>query len=175
MDEREVMELVHYLEVEHGVYVSSVDIKDVRCGRASHFKSKIILPTWIFDDDVAEEYQYYYIIHEVAHLVDGVRLGQGHDDTFKAIESEMLDDFNLSVDYARAYPSNIYSNGNLICDGSGRRTSHTTKDFDIGEIVRFNRSKWVVKRRNQKTVSLKRTNPDCEQRIKTYPSEISKI
>lgn len=173
MDKVEVRELVRYLEEEHGVNVNSIDIKDNRCGKASYARGKIILPKWIFEDSVVEEYRYQYIIHEVAHLVVGP--GHGHDQYFKEVESDMLSDFDITVKYAKAYVSELYVNGNLVCDCHGKPTKYSTKDFELGEIVEYHGNYYEVTRRNQKTVSIEREAGGFEYKINTEPSNLEKV
>lgn len=54
-----------------------------------------------------ETYLFYYVVHEFTHCLGN----HTHDASFKSKERELLNLFNISIDYAKAYPRTLYANG----------------------------------------------------------------
>lgn len=52
------------------------------------------IPTRIISEEI--EYQWYYVIHEVCHILTDIAL---HNKTFKAVEKRWLAEFNLRIIY----------------------------------------------------------------------------
>ena len=57
-----------------------------------------------------ETYLYYYVIHEFTHCLGYL----GHDSTFKRNERQLLKLFDITIDYAKAYPRTLYANGERV-------------------------------------------------------------
>jgi len=58
-----------------------------------------------------DTYLFYYVIHEFTHCLG---YGHLHDDNFKWKEKQLLDLFDIQIDYARAYPRALYANGEVV-------------------------------------------------------------
>ncbi|MCW3134546.1 MAG: hypothetical protein N2V78_09490 [Methanophagales archaeon] len=78
-----------------------VVVKDV--ARGYPHKDYIVIPRWI--QKYAEEYQIYYIVHELSHIIAGVE--NKHNDKFMEIEDKALDLWSLEIDRKRVYPKKI--------------------------------------------------------------------
>jgi len=78
-----------------------VVVKDVVRGYAH--KDYIVIPKWI--QMYAEEYQIYYIIHELSHIIAGVE--NKHNDKFMEIEDKALHLWSLEIERKRVYPKVI--------------------------------------------------------------------
>ena len=78
--------------------------KDVQRGTARFFTNSITIPKWINRE--SEAYQYYYVIHEVCHML---HLISGHGPDFKEKEKEMLAQWGLSPVYSKAYVKELKS------------------------------------------------------------------
>ena len=78
-----------------------VVVKDVVRGYAH--KDYIVIPKWI--QMYAEEYQIYYIIHELSHIIAGVE--NKHNDKFKEIEDKALRLWSLEIERKKVYPKEI--------------------------------------------------------------------
>jgi predicted SprT family Zn-dependent metalloprotease len=82
-----------------------VKIKDIQGGgRYSDKTDTITLPKWIFKN--SEEFVIYYIVHELCHTYYS-----GHPREFKRLEQAVLSKWDIEIEYAKAYPKYLYSNG----------------------------------------------------------------
>lgn len=76
-----------------------------RAGRANVELGKFTIPQHALNN--GETYLSYYVIHEFTHCL-GLR---GHNKDFKQRERALLRLFNITIDYASAYPRTLYANG----------------------------------------------------------------
>ena len=79
-----------------------------RGGRANTRLQRFTIPKFAVDN--GETYLFYYVIHEFTHC-----FGQyhNHGEQFKACERGLLSEFNIKIDYAKAYPKALYANGEI--------------------------------------------------------------
>lgn len=96
-------------------------IKDVKYGGRTGWRTRgrqtlfyITLPKWLENHD--ESYAIYYCIHEACHVVDHLKYGYNgpHSEMFKEIEDEALALWGLKIERAKAYPKELYANGQQI-------------------------------------------------------------
>jgi len=71
------------------------------------FVYKITIPNWIFAQ--ADEFQTYYVVHELCHCIYG-----DHKTLFKNLEKSILAEWGIEIEYSRAYPKRLYSNGEMV-------------------------------------------------------------
>ncbi len=92
-----------------------IQFKQVRGGgRARYRTRKITIPVWVLDR--AEEYQIYYVIHELSHFINyDKNNGYGHNEDLKRIEQRILKEYNITIIYSRAYPK-------WLCNTQGEKT-----------------------------------------------------
>jgi len=91
-----------------------------RCrGIAYPGDTKVVVPAWI--QSRPTEYQYYYVIHEVCHILVNTHL---HSRQFKAVECYWLAEFGIVPIYGksgrRAYPTQLKSAAGPTLFDSGR-------------------------------------------------------
>ena len=100
------------LELLNEKHKSNVTLKlsHGRRGRARLSKQYFSLPIWALTNCYPEQYIIYYTIHEYTHCL----LMMGHNETFKNKESELLKEFGIEIEYARAYPKRLYANGEIV-------------------------------------------------------------
>lgn len=112
--QKEFQEIIEYLCCKYHMTTIGLDIKDTRCGRARYKTRRMTIPTWILSQVI--EYQYAYVIHEVAHFIERDRYGRSsHGERFKRIETKELEEFALEPVYARAYTKELkYASGQSI-------------------------------------------------------------
>lgn len=110
---------VSELTAEHfGVFKKvEIKVKDIRGGGRAHIyysdKSYITLPKWLerYDDN----YAIYYSVHEICHIIAFVKgRNDNHGEMFKEIEDEALALWGLKIERAKAYPKELYANGQQI-------------------------------------------------------------
>lgn len=98
----------------------TVLVKDRRRGIAYPGDTKVIVPKWICSMPI--EYQYYYVIHEISHILANTHL---HNKRFKAIECQWLVEFGIVPVYGqsgrRAYPTKLKSAAGPTLYDSGRK------------------------------------------------------
>lgn len=82
-----------------------------RAGRANTELNHFTVPQHAIDN--VETYLSYYVIHEFTHCLGF----PGHNASFKQRERKLLTLFDISIDYARAYPKALYSNGEKVYQG----------------------------------------------------------
>lgn len=91
----------------------TVRFADIRAGYAKPRENKITLPNWIFNR--GNTFALYYALHEVAHLIhrwqSNSERHKMHGIEFKAIEKQVMDTWDLQIEYAKAYPKRVYLNG----------------------------------------------------------------
>jgi hypothetical protein len=83
-------------------------IKKVAGGRAGH--NYITLPQWLEEYD--ENYRIYYAVHEVCHHIVGIE--RWHDQVFREVEDKALALWGLKIIRSKAYPKELYANGQKI-------------------------------------------------------------
>jgi len=83
-------------------------IKVRSCGSAG--RSYITLPQWLEEYD--ENYRIYYAVHEACHHITG--LGCGHSWMFRKVEDEALALWGLEIERKKAYPKELYANGQKV-------------------------------------------------------------
>lgn len=88
-----------------------VHLKSVKRGKASWRHNQVIIPMWV--GRYAEEYQLYYVLHELAHVLVGPS-HQPHGSEFRVMEDKLLSDWDLSIKRMRVYPKHLYSKGQDI-------------------------------------------------------------
>lgn len=91
-----------------------------RCrGIAYPGDDKVVVPNWLLK--MPPEYQYYYVIHEICHILADTHL---HNKHFKKTECYWLAEFGLVPIYGksnrRAYPTQLKSAAGPTLYDSGR-------------------------------------------------------
>ena len=120
---REDLQAIADLVKEHFGYarrVATVGRITTRQGHAHYNTGHISVPQWAIDK--GEAYAIYYVIHEVCHLVNYWKNGpeaESHGYAFKHFEGRALELFDITIDYARAYPKRLYLNGQKFYDNTG--------------------------------------------------------
>lgn len=98
-----------------------VNVKDVKYGGRTGWRVRrgktlfyITLPKWLENYD--ESYAIYYCIHETCHVVNHLKYGYNglHSETFKRIEDEALALWGIRIVRKKAYPKELYANGQMI-------------------------------------------------------------
>jgi len=107
---------------EHfGVYKEVVvRVKDIKRGGRAHWRVRdgklllsITLPKWLEEYD--DEYAKYYAVHEICHLIEKALFrASSHEERFKRIEDEALALWGLKIKRAKAYPKELYFNGQRV-------------------------------------------------------------
>ena len=85
-----------------------IKVKDISGGRANTRTRCISVPKWAMNN---EHYAIYYAVHEVCHY----RVS-GHGIAFKLIEKNALSQWNIEIEYSRAYPKSLSCNGQKVYD-----------------------------------------------------------
>ena len=98
-----------------------VNVKDVKYGGRTGWRYRngrtlfyITLPKWLEKYD--EQYATYYAVHETCHIVvrlKGTRRGP-HCENFKRIEDEALALWGIRIVRRKAYPKELYANGQSV-------------------------------------------------------------
>lgn len=98
-----------------------VKVKDVKGGGRTGWRYRngrtlfyITLPKWLEIYD--EQYAIYYAVHETCHVVTrlkGKHRGR-HCENFKRIEEEALALYGIRIKRAKAYPKELYANGQRV-------------------------------------------------------------
>lgn len=96
---------------EHNKTNVKMDINRACRGRANIELNHFTVPIFAFNQ--GEEFSQYYVIHEYTHIMGK---HYNHDSSFKRVEQSLLSLFDLTLDYAKAYPKAIYSNGQKVYD-----------------------------------------------------------
>ena len=76
-------------------------------GRANLKHNRFTVPKHAFDK--GETYLFYYVIHEFTHCMGY----PNHGKDFKSKEQSFLNLFGIKIDYAKAYPRDLYANGEI--------------------------------------------------------------
>ena len=102
-----------------------------RGGRANLKYARFTVPQHAFER--GETYLQYYVIHEFTHCL-GIA---NHGSRFKRKERELLDLFNIKIDYARAYPRALYANGERVYYKEPNRSIETLHEhiYSIMKVV----------------------------------------
>jgi len=99
----------------------TIQFKQVLRGRARPQTRKITVPIWAIQQ--VKEYGIYYIIHEITHFIidDKYKLGYGHGELFKKIETVILRKYNIKPIYSKAYAKRLEDlKGNKLCGRYGK-------------------------------------------------------
>ncbi len=86
-----------------------MDISRACRGRANIKLNHFTVPIFAFNKGA--EFSQYYVIHEYTHIMGK---HYNHDSAFKRLEQILLSLFDLTLDYAKAYPKAIYANGQKV-------------------------------------------------------------
>jgi hypothetical protein len=99
-----------------GIEPIKVYVRNTFSGRARIGTRKITIPVWAKSEGL--NYLRYYVVHEVAHFATWDFEGTcKHDADFKVYEQCALEDlWNITIEYAKAYPKRMYANGRKIHD-----------------------------------------------------------
>lgn len=92
--------------------IVSIRWKNVKRGFARYDGNKITLPLWILGKN--EGYALYYVLHEISHLITCWQYGPTiatHGREFKEVEKQVMDCWDIQIEYARAYPKRVFVNG----------------------------------------------------------------
>ena len=85
-------------------------------GMARFRQQYFSLPDYLFSG-YPEQYIIYYTIHEYTHCL---LMTGAHNPFFKNKESELLKEFGIEIEYARAYPKRLYANGGIVYDRANK-------------------------------------------------------
>ena len=121
--QKELLELANFIEEKEKIKSIKITFKDLKGpGRASYISRRISIPNWMFEDKYSDEFRYYYIIHEVCHIVLYDKLGYSanHKPIFKKMEKKYLQLFGLDIEYHKIYPKKLYSNGVVVYEDKKR-------------------------------------------------------
>lgn len=122
--QKELLELASFIEKEEKIKPIKIVFKNLRGpGRANYIRRGISIPNWMFEDKYSDEFRYYYIIHEVCHIIlfDKFGYSVNHEPVFKEMEKKYLDVFGLEIEYKKAYPKRLYSNGVVFYESKPRK------------------------------------------------------
>jgi len=115
----ELQEVADAMCQRHGVATITVEIKDVRRGRARPQTRRVTVPAWALE--LGRDYAVHYAIHEVTHLLS--RQAR-HTPRFHEVEVCWLERYGMRPVYRRAYPRQMWSlAGVLLWEFHGRRRS----------------------------------------------------
>lgn len=90
----------------------TIHFKDVRRGFSSQL-GYISIPLWAIKKN--HFYALYYIVHELSHQIAFKQdKGFGHNNYFKEIEKNLLNKFNLTPIYAKAYAKKLLKNNEVV-------------------------------------------------------------
>ena len=98
----------------------NIHVKDINAGRCVYKTRFISIPKWTYGWRHPKEYPLYYLLHEVAHMIDHDKNGNRsmagrkpltHDSIYKTIEKEILALAGISITYKKAYPETLTANG----------------------------------------------------------------
>ena len=115
--QKELLELASFIEKEEKIKPIKIVFKNLRgSGRANYIRRGISIPNWMFQDIYSDEFRYYYIIHEVCHIILFDKFGHSvnHEPVFKRMEKKYLQLFGLDIEYKKIYPKRLYSNGIVV-------------------------------------------------------------
>ena len=96
-------------------------VKDVKYGGRTGWRYEggktlfyITLPKWLENYD--KQYATYYAIHETCHIVTHLTYHKRlmHSEVFKRIEDEALALYGIRIVRAKAYPKELYANGQQV-------------------------------------------------------------
>ena len=100
-DARAVLDLLN----EHCRTSVKMSFSRANGGRANLYRQRFTIPKHAMDR--CETYLHYYVIHEFTHCLGNL----SHDKAFKRKERQLLKMFDITIDYAKAYPRTLYANG----------------------------------------------------------------
>lgn len=98
-----------------------VNVKDIKGGGRAGWRYRnrrtlyrITLPKWLEEYD--EQYAIYYAIHEACHVVVHLqnKYSGRHCEYFKKIEDEALALYKIRIVRKKAYPKEVYANGQSV-------------------------------------------------------------
>ena len=95
-------------------FIPQIVFRDVNRGRnywtrVTGCSYKIVLPTFLLEDDRDERYVIWYVTHELCHCIY-----HDHGSFFKKLEASIMEKWGVEIEYARAYPKRLYADGEVI-------------------------------------------------------------
>ena len=121
--QKELLELADFMAQKEEITPVKIIFKDIKGEGRAHYRYRwITMPNWIFRDKYCDEYRYWYMLHEMCHIILFDRGYHGsHGEKFKEIEKKYLNMFGLEVEYKKAYPKRLYSNGVVFYESKPKR------------------------------------------------------
>ena len=74
--------------------------KNIQAGKCHRKTQSVSIPHWTAKH--GDAYLLYYVLHEVCHFID-----MSHNSVFKAAEAKCLQEWDLTIVYAKAYPRKL--------------------------------------------------------------------
>ncbi len=124
-DQKELLELADFMAEKESISPVKILFKDIKgAGRAHHNGCWITMPNWIFEDKYSDEFRYWYMLHEMCHIILFFKGNfiENHGPIFRKIEKEYLGMFGLEIEYKKVYPRRLYSNETVFYERKPQRS-----------------------------------------------------